>query len=74
MDDSIKQVASALGRILAHEFYREAKELEAMQREVEALDAASTGQHDSPELKEATDHARGDIRSVQQRLAEPEVC
>lgn len=64
MNDPLMQLADALGRILAHTLYREQKEQEAMQRQLDELDAiAARTQHLAP--IEGTEYASGDLRAIQ---------
>ncbi len=73
MVDPLEQLANSLGCILARTLYREHREQESMQRELDELDAvAARTQHLAP--TEGEEDARGDLRTVQQRSAEPEVC
>jgi hypothetical protein len=64
MADPLEQLADSLGCILARTLYREHREQESRQRELEELDAvAARTQHLAP--TEGTADARGDLRKVQ---------
>lgn len=73
MSDPLNQLAEALGCILARTLHRESMQQEAMQKQFDELDAVAARTQHPPDC-EGGEHAGGDIRAIQQRLAEPEVC
>ncbi len=73
MADPLEQLADSLGRILARTLYREHLEQESRQRQLDELDAiAARTQHLAPTGD--SEDASSDLRAIQQRSAEPEVC